>query len=843
MDRMSQKTRQSVQEAGGSPAALKQQMAGAGMPRQSRRMSNSNSVRYSTRSSVRSSRRSVATSKRGKTDNAYGGTQAQVFDENGVDVTPRPLQPARGAGPARGGPGQMPSGEATPNSDLSDMLDRLSTGFRSGMSATASESGSFTPEALDEDSGAEGGDLSTPRADGGMEGPTSGQGGRKTEVLNESDLRVLTAADLDRPVYLTLQETETFMLMDMPSVCVLADSAESVEVMAVNTRYKKMLARKEGSENFVDTGVQTLNTLCKNKEVQSRVVLVTPANCQASSWDIHDSFAAVEATDSVDGADGVDTTAVSTTNAAVGQSVSQPAATGSSMDINALSGGGSSSMVGGSMAVSRTAEQSMAMQYSSVVVASEPEKPNTNSANALALGGDAAEPGPVNLSQLTGLPRALQVMERAVTQNNYNDKLLQYRNHRTQHQEDNILETSLRAPHRSLEVLWNFSCDLTKGRNVSCMAWNAVKCDLLAVGYGQFEFGPHVAGLVAFWSLQNPTYPEWSFSTRTGVTALHFCKSSPNLLGVGLKDGTVGVWDVRGGGTSASAAKPMVESGGATGKHLDPVWALSWVDMGHDRPESLVSVSSDGRLTLWSLKKGLECSDLMKLKRVGARTAARPAVAPAPGAAGAPAPRVMHKSEAFISRKASGMCFHFSRTDPSIYLAGTEEGNIHKCSTSYSEQYLQTYFGHAGPVYQVRWSPFAKNYFLSASADWTIKLWKDEQDDALLTFQCGTDAIADCQWSPFNSTVFGTATTSGRVEIWDVEVSVLRPVLSTTVSGGGALSCLLFGTDSPIVVAGGQSGAVSVFRMVGIAQPEQTPEQQAARLESVMSANSANTSI
>ena len=30
----------------------------------------------------------------------------------------------------------------------------------------------------------------------------------------------------------------------------------------------------------------------------------------------------------------------------------------------------------------------------------------------------------------------------------------------------------------------------------------------------------------------------------------------------------------------------------------------------------------------------------------------------------------------------------------SRYLAGTEEGHIHKCSCSYNEQYLESYHGH-----------------------------------------------------------------------------------------------------------------------------------------------------
>ena len=57
----------------------------------------------------------------------------------------------------------------------------------------------------------------------------------------------------------------------------------------------------------------------------------------------------------------------------------------------------------------------------------------------------------------------------------------------------------------------------------------------------------------------------------------------------------------------------------------------------------------------------------------------------------------------------------------SRYITGTEEGYIHKCSCSYNEQYLDTFEGHGGPVYDIKWSPFCKDLFLSCSADWSIR--------------------------------------------------------------------------------------------------------------------------
>ena len=44
------------------------------------------------------------------------------------------------------------------------------------------------------------------------------------------------------------------------------------------------------------------------------------------------------------------------------------------------------------------------------------------------------------------------------------------------------------------------------------------------------------------------------------------------------------------------------------------------------------------------------------------------------------------------------MTFH--NKDENIYFIGTEEGAIHRCSKSYKEQYLDSFYGHTGAVYK-----------------------------------------------------------------------------------------------------------------------------------------------
>jgi dynein intermediate chain 1 len=46
---------------------------------------------------------------------------------------------------------------------------------------------------------------------------------------------------------------------------------------------------------------------------------------------------------------------------------------------------------------------------------------------------------------------------------------------------------------------------------------------------------------------------------------------------------------------------------------------------------------------------------------------------------------------------------------PQIFVVGTEEGDIYKCSTSYTTEYIASYEGHDMNVYKVEY-----NYFHSS---------------------------------------------------------------------------------------------------------------------------------
>eukprot|EP00281_Chroomonas_sp_CCMP1168_P011036 CAMPEP_0206279230 /NCGR_PEP_ID=MMETSP0047_2-20121206/37914_1 /ASSEMBLY_ACC=CAM_ASM_000192 /TAXON_ID=195065 /ORGANISM="Chroomonas mesostigmatica_cf, Strain CCMP1168" /LENGTH=721 /DNA_ID=CAMNT_0053709171 /DNA_START=20 /DNA_END=2186 /DNA_ORIENTATION=- len=407
--------------------------------------------------------------------------------------------------------------------------------------------------------------------------------------------------------------------------------------------------------------------------------------------------------------------------------------------------------------------------------------------------GDAAKAAE-GLLQSAKFKSSLMSMERIVVQNIYHQQQMMHRN---------MIEPPVPP---------------VKGEKRVVMAWNKLNPDLLAVGYGEFEFTKQGDGLVLFWSLKNPEYPQKVYKTECSVTSLAFAQKSINLLAVGLYDGTVAIYDVR-----KEEDKPVLQSVYNGGKHSDSVWEVRWVDKGSEKAEALVSVSSDGRVTQWSMTKGLENSDLIKLKRVSTHKKA-----------------ANTKNEAFISRMASGMSIDFNPKDHSIYVVGTEEGSIHRCSVSYTEQYLDSYGGHSGPVYKVVWSPFQPTAFLSCSADWSIRLWWQESESSMLTMQSSADYVSDIQWSPTVSTIFASVTGDGYVCIWDMSISTLDPIINEKILPRRP-TCIRFSPNSNVVVAGDDTGRVTVYRVSGIDDTNYTHEEQVARLDRALAAKDAET--
>ena len=490
---------------------------------------------------------------------------------------------------------------------------------------------------------------------------------------------------------------------------------------------------------------------------------------------------------------------------------------------NAATSGTDSMVEAGSMAADESGAASM-MPGSTMAPNQSTMHPHTMPLDANGVPVTAVVPssGPLPLSSTAkkALSEKLQVMERMVMQNMYAAKHLLYsgfelpaelrmknelddeeEDEDEYSEEDEESDDDEHIDYR-LDKLWSFECAISEGRNVAAVAWSEHELHrhVLAVAYGETDFSKAATktGAIMLWSLKNPDFPEHVIECRSGVMSLAFSHTHPNLLAVGLYEGSVCLYDI-----GRRDKKSFLESDYQQ-KHTAPVWELRWVDQNSERGEKLVSISSDGRITEWTIKKGLEHHDLFKLKKVEN-----------------PAKQKETKSEAFISRNASGFCFDFSPSDPQQYICGTEEGNIHMCSRSYNHV-LQTYNGHTGPVYKVKFSPFHSGLFLSASADWSCKMWHADSGKMLLSYQPNNTPMTDVCWSPSKPTVFATTSFDGRLQVYDIAQNQMDPACTFVVQNEDPVAAA---DEQPVDGAVGEEEAHEPHEEAEEAQVQQTVQQ------------------
>ncbi|XP_014792749.1 PREDICTED: WD repeat-containing protein 78 [Calidris pugnax] len=725
----------------------------------------------------------------------------RVFDDKGKDVTPRPLfRPDPSAAvPRQGKPSASSAHLGATGAGFHPFFTHRPWGENTSLDASSrayessctSISNTSTTESGPDETAEPGSQQDTT--------VTSSDVQAKPEEIKEE----LTKEDLDRSVDLYLTETETIWMLDVPSVVASVESEEAGRIVERNKIYADICKNRPGNDRFVEKMMQTINGATKTKEVQCDQIIMEEKGVMATSWDLYDSFNVLE----------IKPTSKAEGTRATAWKSSKPPTTKEHHQTPSVSSDSDST-------TSRT-----------VVLENSIQEEEECSSGAILTSEN--------------FQRDLFFMERVLVENIFQPKLATYRQlpvlrdpevtsdrgtaaavkeakqkeqgkekKDKEEQKEGFINSSILSDVNKgleevvqprLERLWSYICDLTSGHSVSSMAWSKVNPDLLAVGYGTFDFKEQKKGLACCWSLKNPMWPERIFQCEHGVTALDFSLASPNLLAVGMYNGSVAIYDVR-----SRKDAVLLESSESTNKHTGPVWQLRWVEQdrgaaGEGKAERLICISADGRITSWFIQKRLDCTDLLKIKRTEKEEKKLLG-------------EKERKSEALISQLAAGMCFDFHPEDTNLYLAGTEEGHIHKCSCSSSEQFLKTYRGHKGPVYKVAWNPFSTDMFLSCSADWSIILWHQDSQTPMLTFNSTTTAVHDIAWSPKSVFVFAAANES-RVEIWDLGVSVLNPVISCIASPREKFTSVLFATNTDCLLVGDSKGEVRVLELQNLAAP------------------------
>ncbi|XP_077384790.1 dynein, axonemal, intermediate chain 1, paralog 2 [Festucalex cinctus] len=411
---------------------------------------------------------------------------------------------------------------------------------------------------------------------------------------------------------------------------------------------------------------------------------------------------------------------------------------------------------------------------------------------------------------ITQIAMAVSLLERMVNQNTCNDIAQDFK-----YFEDAADE--FREQEGSLLPLWKFQYEKAKLMCVTALCWNEKYPDLFGVGLGSYDFSKQGRGMLLFYTLKNSTFPEYIFPTGSGVLSLDIHKQHSYLVAVGFYDGCVCVYNLK-----KKGLEPEYKSNARTGKHTDPVWQVRWQNDDMDNNHNFYSVSSDGRVVSWTLiKNELVFSDTIRLTFDG--------------------PEGIQECS-----NVGGTSFDFHKQADSLFVVGTEQGKIHKCSKNYSSQFLETYFAHNMAVDAVKWNPYHPKVFISCSSDWTIKMWDHTVNTPMLTFELNAP-VGDVAWAPYSSTVFAAVTTEGLVHVFDLSVNKYQAICQQAVVAKNKTkpTHIEFNPVHPIIIVGDDRGSVISLKLSpnlrkkpkgkkGQELPE-GPEVETAKMEKLLS--------
>ncbi|CAL1263727.1 unnamed protein product [Larinioides sclopetarius] len=322
----------------------------------------------------------------------------------------------------------------------------------------------------------------------------------------------------------------------------------------------------------------------------------------------------------------------------------------------------------------------------------------------------------------------------------------------------------------------------SKNRTVTSFDWSSQFPELLVASYNNNEDSPHDPdGVCLVWNMKfKKTTPEYIFHCQSAVMSTCFAKFHPNLVLGGTYSGQIVLWDNR-----SSKRTPVQRSPLSAIAHTHPVYCIQVV--GTQNAHNLVSISTDGKFCTWSLDMLSAPQDTMELS---------------------------HQKQ---SRPVSVTSLSFPSGDYNNFIVGSEEGTIYTASRHGSKAGIHELFeGHQGPVtglssHSAQGHIDFSHLFLSASMDWTVKLWSLKDSKPLYSFEDNGDYVCDVAWSPVHPSVFACVDGMGRLDVWNLNNDTELPTVSVVADGNPALNRVVWTPSGHQVAVGDDLGRVYIY--------------------------------
>ncbi|CAH8613395.1 unnamed protein product [Schistosoma intercalatum] len=296
----------------------------------------------------------------------------------------------------------------------------------------------------------------------------------------------------------------------------------------------------------------------------------------------------------------------------------------------------------------------------------------------------------------------------------------------------------------------------SKHRTITGLDWSTIFPELLLTAYHMNEEAVHEPeGVCLMWNMKYPKKltPEFIFHCQSPVTSTSLSRFHPNIVVGGTYSGQIVLWDSR-----VNKRTPVQRSPLTSWAHTHPVFAITLI--GTQNAHNIISLGSDGSLCAWSLEMLAQPREKSKVCEMS--------------------------SGGLLDLYPT--CMSFFANDVNNYAVGAENGNAycgqrHSSRTGVAEETSRhvPYKGHGSPLTAISTHPSPgafsfSSLFLTASLDWTVRLWSTRERKPIHTFDDYSDYVYDVCWSPVHPAVFSAVDGTGNLDIWDMKQDAEIPV-------------------------------------------------------------------
>lgn len=306
------------------------------------------------------------------------------------------------------------------------------------------------------------------------------------------------------------------------------------------------------------------------------------------------------------------------------------------------------------------------------------------------------------------------------------------------------------------------------------------------------------------WDISERNVPLTELRCTSPLICCQYNHKNPDFLVGGSYNGLLNYYDLRKGPTPVARSAVEVS-------HYDPVYDVVWLQS--KTATECVSVSSDGRLLFWDVRKMTEVTDECVLTDGG-------------------------KDE---PKTLGGVSLEWMQeAGPTKFLIGSEHGIVLSCtkkpkkavevSNWFGEESRGGFGRHFGPVYSVKRNPFHVKYFLTVG-DWCAKLWMEELTKGpMLQTPYYPSFLSAASWSPTRPGVFYLCRHDGRLDTWDYYYRMNEVSLSQKVSDSALTSLAIQGSPQSgghLMAVGDAEGVITLLHLCdGLAVPASSNEKQ-----------------